>query len=204
MNNPFGLGTDLSNKGMGDVSVLLTRRLGAINDTVVTLSVGAPTGSHDATLKTQLLRQDQQLGAGKLTGSLMIDHTIDNIWGPTVVGGLASYRGGENELGSYRAPNATLYAYTSYFLGPFAPAIGLQLTGSPKHDTNLGDPMLTPLFSAAAQVSVEWATDWVAILVGAVVPYGYDGEKVDVNGASRNPWGLGAWLVGVGLAFAPF
>jgi hypothetical protein len=207
MNNPYGQGFDVANRGLGDVNVLLTRKLGAINDTMVTASIGAPTGSHKAHLiraESVVLPQDRQLGAGTLTGSLQIDHIIDNIWGPSVLGAIASWRGGSNDMESYRAPSATGYGYVSYLLGPFAPAAGLSVTGFSAHDRDQGTAQNTALFNVAANLSLEWSTDWVAVLLGASLPYQYDGEKLDNNGKPRNPWGFGAWIVALGVAFSPF
>jgi hypothetical protein len=206
MNDPYKLGFDVANSGVGDLNVLLTRRLGAINDSLVTLSLGAPTGTHQAHLvrdANAVLAQDRQLGAGKLTGSLQLDHIVDNIWGPTVLGAIASYRGGENDLKSYRGPSGTAYAYASYLLGPFAPAAGFSVTGFTAHDRDQGQEQASPLFLASANLSLEWATDWVAVLVGASLPYQYDGVKTS-NDRARNPWSFGAWIVALGVAFAPF
>jgi hypothetical protein len=207
MNNPYGQDFDVANRGLGDVNFLLTRRLGAINDTLLTLGIGVPTGSHDAHLLralTQVLPQDRQLGAGTLTGSLQLDHIIDNIWGPTVLGAVASWRGGENDLHSYRAPSATAYGYASYLLGPFAPAAGLSASGWTAHDRDQGTEQASALFNVAANASLEWSTDWVAVLLGASLPYQYDGEKLDNNGKARSPWSFGAWIVALGVAFSPF
>ncbi len=206
MRDPYGLGFDVRNRGLGDINMLLTRRFGAIKQLSATLSVGAPSGAHEATLvsyKSVMLEQDRQLGLGKPTASLTLDHTVDHGWGPTVVGGVASWRGGTNNLGSYRAPSATVYSYASYLLGPFAPAVGLQASGFSAHDKNRGAEQGSPLYSVAANVSLEWSTDWLAILVGASLPYQYDGLKTDANGRARSPWGLGPWIVALGFAFAP-
>jgi hypothetical protein len=207
MRDPYLLGFDVANRGIGDVNFLLTRRLGAINDTLVTLAVGVPTGAHDAHLLRAaevILPQDRQLGGGTYTGSLQLDHIVDNIWGPTVLGAIASWRGGENDLRSYRAPSGTAYAYASYLLGPFAPAAGLSLTGFTRHDRDQSTEQASALFNVAANVSLEWSTDWIAVLLGASLPYQYDGIKVDSNGNARNPWGFGAWIVALGVAFSPF
>jgi hypothetical protein len=203
--NPYGLGVDLANKGVGDVNALLTRKLGPINATSLTLSVGVPSGSHDVRFRnTELLPQDRQLGLGKPTASLMLDHTMDHIWGPSILGGVLSWRGGENKLGAYRAPSATGYYYVSYMMGPFATAAGLSLTGFAGRDRDRGDEQVSPLFMAAANVSFEWATDWMALLLGASFPYQYDGDKGDANGNARSPWGFAPWIVALGVAFAPF
>jgi hypothetical protein len=204
--DPYGLGFDVHNRGLGDVNALVTRKFGAIEQLSATLALGAPSGSHDATLvrdTSVLLAQDRQLGLGKPTASLMLDHVLDNDWGPTVLGGLASWRGGTNDLQSYRAPTASLYAFTSYLLGPFAPAIGLQASGFSRHDRDRGVEQASPLFSVAGNVSLEWSTDWLALLIGASFPYQYDGLRTDADGRPRNPWGFGPWVIAAGFAFSP-
>jgi hypothetical protein len=200
MNDPYGMAIDVSNQGLGDVNVLLGHRFGAIASWTATLSVGAPTGVHDATFRAQLLPQERQLGHGRPTASLMLDHTSDTDWGLTVLGGTVNWRGGENKLHSYRAPSASLYSHVGYVLGPLTPAVGLSVTGSAGHDRNGGMEQGTPLVSAAGSVSLEWATDWVAILLGASLPYDYVGRVGTAKGAN----GLGAWVVALGLAVAPF
>jgi hypothetical protein len=117
---------------------------------------------------------------------------------------VASWRGGENKLHNYRAPSASAYGYASYLLGPFAPAAGLTVTGFSGRDRDRGTAMVSPLFTASANLSLEWSTDWLAVLLGAAFPYQYDGKTTDANGASRTPWGWGAWIVALGVAFAPF
>jgi hypothetical protein len=74
-------GKDVANKGLGDVNVLVTRQLGPINATSLTAVLGLPTASDDAEYMMQLLAQDRQLGYGKLTGTLVLDHVVDRNWG---------------------------------------------------------------------------------------------------------------------------
>ncbi len=205
--DPYLQQFDVANLGLGDVNALLTRRFGAINDTIVTLSAGIPTGTHDAHLlraQNEILRNDGQLGLGKPTASLMLDHVIDNLWGPTVIGGVASWRGGQNELGNYRAPSATGYVYFSYLLGPIAPAIGISASGFAGHDRDQGADQMSPIFNTSVNASLEWATDTFAVLIGGSLPYQYDGTPRDVNNIPRNPWGFGPWIVALGLAMSPF
>jgi hypothetical protein len=209
MNNPFDRGFHVTNRGLGDVNLLVTRKLGAINATTVTAGVGLPTGKHDATLITYpeiTIEQDRQLGLGKPTASLSVDHVFDELWGLMMVGGMVNWRGGENALRSYRAPSATGHGYLGYFLGPLTPAFGLQVTGLTGHDRDRGaEQKGTPLFSVAPSLSLEWSSNWVAVMLGASVPYQYDGVKIDeVANRPRNPWGLGPWMLVLGLAVSPF
>jgi hypothetical protein len=204
MRDPLHNGADLSNSGLGDVSLLLTRKLGPIGATSVTATLGLPTGQYDGQYKLRILNQSQQRGFGKPTASLVLDHVGDEIWGLTLVGSSAAWRGGENEINNYRAPSASTYAYAGYFVGPLVPAIGLTLTGLTDHDRDQTVQQITGLYLASASVSVEWSTDWVAILVGAALPYQYDGVDKDTEGRPRKPHGWGPWMVGVGFEFSPF
>ena len=189
--DPYAFGYDISNEGMGDTSVLLTRRLGAVNATSFTLSVGIPTGGHKAANRTAVLRQDKQMGHGRYTGGAVIDHTFDNLWGPAVIGATVDYRGGENELKNYRAPSASAYAYAGYLLGPFVPVAGLTVTGIRGKDRDQERAQDLPLVTVAANASLEWATDYFALLLGASLPYDLQGN--------RQPW-----TAGLGLSISPF
>jgi hypothetical protein len=194
-------GYDLSNGGVGDVNLLVSRRFGAINDTTLTLSVGAPTGTHDAHCQLEQLEgkrvlvsclpQDRQLGAGSLSGGVLLEHTVDNISGPLIYGAAFAYPGAANAELNYRAPSLTAYLYRGWLVGPLVPALGLSLTQFTGHDRDVGfatDRPMSPM--AAANGSIEWATDWVALLAGVSFP---------VSSRGREPW-----TVGLGAAFAPF
>lgn len=189
--DPYGFGFDISNQGPGDTNVLVTRRMGAINATSLTLSVGIPTGGHKAQNRSAILRQDKQMGHGRYTGGAILDHTFDNLWGPAVIGATVDYRGGVNELQSYRAPSATAYAYAGYLLGPFVPVAGLTVMGVRAEDKDQDRVQDLPLLTVAANASLEWATDYFALLVGASFPF-------DVKG------NLQPWTAGFGLSISPF
>jgi hypothetical protein len=181
----------ISNSGLGDINAYVTRRLGPINATSITAALGFPTGTHDAQYKFDYLTQDKQLGLGNFTGSLMIDHTIDESWGLIVLGGLGAYRGGRNDLGSYRAPTGTLYSYAGYFLGPLVPALGVSVTGFTGKDQDRGIDQDLPLVLIAGNASIEWSTDWIAILAGVSFPFSTDAQ-------------LQPWLVALGVSVSPF
>jgi len=204
-------GIDYSNGGLGDVSLQATHKFGAINDTLLTLVVGLPTGTYQATFngipypQGVPLHQQQQLGFGRVTGSLILDHTFDRIWGVMILGAVGSYRGGQNApLENYRSPSATGYYYAGYFLGPFVPAVGLSVTGFQHHDRDLSQDENSGLLVMAPNFSLEWSTDWMAVLAGVSFPYQYDGITQDANGVSRSPWGWAPWLAALGVAFSPF
>lgn len=202
----YGLPVDISNSGFGDVSAFVTRRFGEMNDTALTLSLGAPTGVHDGRYRNDYLTQEKQLGAGKLSGSLALEHTMDQIWGVALVGASLSHRGGENDLGSYRAPTAGAYGYCGYFLGPWVPSIGLAAQRFLGVDRDRGLDQQVQLMSLTATVAVEWSTDWIALLAGASVPYGWEAsaapegaETNDLSGAGFQPWTLA-----LGVSVSPF
>jgi hypothetical protein len=197
---------DYTNTGLGDINILATRKLGRINSLLLTGVVGIPTGVYDArfTVGGTPLNQSQQIGFGEPTASLILDQTLDQVWGLIIFGGAAAWRGGENKIHNYRAPSGTSYGYIGCFLGPLVPAFGLSITGFTGHDKDQDAPQTTPLFSMAGNLSLEWSTDWIALLVAVSVPYGYDGIKLDENGQPRSPWRFLPWTVSLGFAAAPF
>jgi hypothetical protein len=200
---------DYSNSGIGDIALLGTRKFGRINDTTLTLLVGLPTGTYREKVGPSQLNQSQQIGFGWPTSNfptsgLTLDHTFDEVWGLWVVGGSASYRGSKNKASNYRSPSATAYSYFGYFLGPLVPAVGLSTTWYPNHDKDQDVIMRTPLLSFAANLSLEYSVDWIAFLLAASFPYGYDGIKLNESGEPRSPWGFFPWTVSLGIAASPF
>lgn len=207
LSNPGEPAVDMSNSGFGDVNLLGTFKFGPINATSLTASLGLPTGTHDAAFRSIPLTQEKQLGIGRVTGSLMLDHTIDEIWGLIVLGGLAAWRGGENELGNYRSPMASLYGYGGYFMGPFVPALGLTLSGFLKPDQNAKEDQDVPLVLLAPNASIEWSNDVVAVLLGVSVPFGLYAKKSTIEtvpGTQPSPTGIQPWTAAIGVSVSPF
>jgi hypothetical protein len=203
--NYLQTGTNVSNAGLGDMMLLLTRRLGPINATAVTATLGLPTGQHNGQYLNDYLTQDKQLGFGNFNGSLMVDQTLDQTWGLVVVGGFAGYRGGTNDLGSYRAPVGSLYTYAGYFLGPLVPTLGVQVIGFTGHDQDRGIDQALPLYLAAGNASIEWSNDDIAILLGASFPFGLDKVAASPGaGSNSNFFSLQPWVVALGLSISPF
>lgn len=201
----YGLPVDISNGGLGDISGSVTRRFGEINATALTLSIGAPTGVHDATYKADYLTQEKQLGAGRPSGSLTLDHTMDEQWGLIVLGGTGAYRGGENELGNYRAPSAGIYGYCGYYAGPWVPSLGLSVQRFFGVDRDRGLDQQVQLMSATGTIALEWSTDWLAILAGASLPFGWEGtEGPDGGENDLQTAGFQPWTVSLGFSVSPF
>jgi hypothetical protein len=201
----YRLPVDISNGGVGDVSVFVTRRFGEINDTSLTLLLGLPTGVHDAKYKNDYLTQEKQLGLGKFTGSATLDHTFDKTWGLIVLGGSFGYRGGQNALANYRAPAGAVYGYAGYFLGPFVPSLGLSLQHFFGIDRDRGLDQQVQLWAVSGTFALEWSSDWLAILAGVSLPFGWDTRGAVDGGANSNPGpGLQPWTVGLGFTVSPF
>jgi ABC-type anion transport system duplicated permease subunit len=78
------------------------------------------------------------------------------------------------------------------------------VTGFTGHDRDQDLPQTTPLFSIAQNFSLEWSTDWIAVLIAASFPFGYDGITQDENGYPRSAWRFLPWTVSLGIAVAPF
>lgn len=190
---------DVSNGGLGDMSVMLIRKFGEINDTIATLSVGLPTGEANAIVPSEgsPLSQEKQLGFGRPNASLALDHVFDEIWGLFVMGGTASYRGGRNKNESYRAPSANAYSYVGYYAGPFVPSLGVTVTGFSAHDEDINARQNTPLVTVSPTAAVEWSSDYVAILLGGSLPFGT--ARINDNKPFLLPW-----TVSLGISVSPF
>jgi hypothetical protein len=208
----------ISNGGLGDVNVFLSRKLGTDNSTTVTVIGGMPTGTYTAQFKGTPLTPDEQLGFGRLTGTLQIEHTFDQDWGLLLVGGTAGYRGGKqtdkflwiadvtNSQHNYRAPSAAIYGYAGYFLGPLVPALGLNLTGFTQQDTrgDFGETLDAPVATGALHASIEWSNTYLAILAGVYVPIALRGTDWHTSPTANGDRYLQPWTAAVGISTSPF
>ena len=150
------------------------------------------------------LNQSAQLGFGKPTAALVLDQTFDQVWGLVVVGGVGAWRGGENKLNSYRAPTASLYGYTGYFLGPFVPSFGFVLSGYRGHDV---DRNSRADHAAREPVGAGWAR--VVLRLARADGRGNASRtsttaSTSTNRVCRDPWGFMPWTVSFGVSAAPF
>jgi hypothetical protein len=84
------------------------------------------------------------------------------------------------------------------------PALGVSVTGFTGHDRDRTAPENTGLYLLSPTASLEWSTDWIALLAGFSVPYQYDGVKQTAEGRPRSPWGFGSWTATLGISFSPF
>lgn len=186
-----GMTRTASLAGWGDLSLEVTRKLGISNATSLTLSLSAPTGAHDAIRQGIELPQRLQLGSGTIGGALLFEHTRDHDWGLSIYGAALQYGGPENSLGDQRASAASAYAHAGYIKGPFVAALGLSLTSKLMGDRERGARILDqPMVLASPSVSLEWSTDWLALLLAASSPLSLSG--------------LESWMVGLGLQASLF
>jgi hypothetical protein len=202
--NPGAAGYDISNGGLGDVSAIVERKLGPINATKLRGIVGFPTGQYRGSFMMTELPPDQQLGFGRVTGTLMLEHTIDETWGLILLGAAGGYRGGKNAAHNYRAPGGSVYGYVGWNLGSIVPALGATLTGFTRQDErgDFGDTINAPVAMAAANASIEWSNDYLAILLGAQIPYALRGK--DWSHPAAPHYGWQPWTLALGLNFSPF
>lgn len=198
MRDPYAIGIDLANKGPGDVSASLTHKLGDTRAWLMSASVGIPTGVHDRTFRmSEILPQDRQLGLGQPTGQLVLDHVMDELWGAAVIGGALNWRGSQNNLGSSRAPAASLYGHAAYLLGRFAPSIGLTLTGFAGKDKDRLQEQAMPQAVVSPNVSLEWSADSIAFLASFTTPYEVGVQSETVKRHNK----VGNWMFTLGTAF---
>jgi hypothetical protein len=195
---------DLSNGGLGDVSLLITRRLGRVNATSMTAMVGLPSARYKDSFLGTKLDPDQQLGFGRATTTLVLDHTLDQTWGLVILGTTVGYRGGKNSEHNYRAPGGSVYSYVGWFVGPLVPVLGATLTGFTRQDEvgDNGDTVNAPVATAAANASLEWSNDYVALLLGAQFPYALRGK--DWSDPAAPHYGLQPWTLSLGISVSPF
>ena len=205
MRDPYQLDIDLSNGGLGDASLQVTRQLGPIGATSLTATLGLPTGKSDTTFRMSPLRQHQQLGFGKFTGSLTVDHTLDETWGLMVLGITGGHRGGRERArqlpgaereratrlpGSTSAPSCRRWDFPARFSAV---------------TTAIGARKRTARFfrSQGSWRSNGRPTGWL-LLVGASLPYQYDAVFKTSEGFPKSPWSWGQWVLGLGVTLSPF
>jgi hypothetical protein len=164
--------------GFGDVSLELSRKLGAAETHYLALIASIPTGAYDAVRQGIVLPQRLQLGSGALGATAQYQHTRDRDWGLMLFGATASYNGWKNAIGDYRAPTATASTHVGYILGPLVPSAGLTLFGKPAHDRERGADLAAsgdPLFMLIPSLGLEWSNAWVAVMLAGTVGLAYNG-----------------------------
>lgn len=183
--------------GFGDVGLEVTRKLGITNAHSLTLSASFPSGAHDAVRHGVVLPQRMQLGNGTVSAGMIYEHTRDAVWGIMIFGGNLFYNGWENQIaesvsgGDFRGPTASAYMHLGYILGPFVPSAGLTVTGRFMDDRERGIGIGAPWAMIVPNLTIEWSSDWVALLLSASLPLSFEN-------------GIENWLVGVGVQTSLF
>lgn len=201
--------------GWGDISFDVTYKLGLTNSSRITASLTTPTGSYDAVREGVVLPQQAQLGSGQFAAAITFEHTFDKIWGMILVGGnvaspLAGRTGpstdftlnpdaaetGANSIGDYRASSASAYAYVGYLWGPFVPHAGFTFTGKYEQDRERWELLETQsLLTGTFHLGVEWASDYVALLLAGNM-------TVSIDRLADN--GVEAWTLALGATTSVF
>ena len=210
-------GIPLTNAGLGDTNLFLSRKLGADNSSTLTLIGGLPTGSYTATFKGSYLTPDEQLGFGRVTATLQAEHIYDRDWGLMIVGGNLGYRGGQQtdkflwvvdkiSNHNYRSPSASLFGYAGYFLGPLVPAAGVMFTGYRRQDTSgdFGETLDAPVATVAGHLSLEWSNPYIAVLGGVFVPFALRGTDWQTSPTANYGRYLQPWTVALAISASPF
>jgi hypothetical protein len=86
------------------------------------------------------------------------------------------------------------------------PALGLSFTGFTGPDRSRGIDQDVPLLLLAANASLEWSTDWIAILAGVSVPFGLYARPLSDSGVkpAQSAVGLQPWTAAIGVSISPF
>ncbi len=168
----LGIGKVARISGLGDASLDVSVRLGALGSQQLSFVATAPTGSSDAVRQGVVLPQHLQLGTGVPGATVMYEHSRDHDWGLVVLGATATYGGWENRIGDYRAPSATAYAHAGYLWGAWVPSAGLTMFAKAARDRERGSdrlPAADPRVMLMPSVGLEWSSEWVAVLPGVIL-----------------------------------
>ncbi len=190
--------------GFGDLSFDVTRKLGITNSSALTLTVTAPTGAHDAIRQGEVMPLRSQLGPGVPTATLAFEHTFDKTWGLILVGGSVSSGSWGQEIdietsrpsypagGDMRGASVTGWSHFGFIAGPFMPSVGLTVIGKMQKDVERGEVMDQPWVLVPLSASLEWSSDYLAVLATAQAPLNVQSKVFD------------SWMVGLGVKASLF
>ena len=139
----FPGGKTIKLDGPGDVSLLVTRQFGLEGNTSATVTVGLPTGEYDHIVEGWYSPPyDAQLGIGKPTLGVTVEHNLNRDWGPVILGGGYNYNGGWNDVEpnpSFRGDTLQAYCYVGYRTEMFVHSVGANLSYSLQNDVDRGN-----------------------------------------------------------------
>ena len=193
--------------GFGDISLEITRKLGITNAHMVTLTLNAPTGAHDAVRQGVVLPPQLQLGSGVLGAQRALRAHHGSRLGPHALRRQRQLRRlGEQRWRTSAAPAPPATSTLGYLLGPFVALAGRDPLGKFQHDRE-HDPDYgpdeqasldrsdedDPLLLITPNVGLEWSTDYLALLLSAAPTLSYNGyERVSFSLGLHLPL-LSAW-----------
>lgn len=190
--------------GFGDLSFDVTRKLGIANASSLTLTVTAPTGVHDAIRQGEVMPLRSQLGPGVPTATLSFEHTFDTTWGLIIAGSSVSSGSWGQEItietslpnypsgGDLRGASVSGWSHFGFIVGPFMPSVGVTVVGKIQKDVERGEAMNQPWVMVPLSASLEWSSDYVAILATAQAPLNIHSKIFD------------NWMVGLGVKTSVF
>ena len=107
-----------------------------------------------------------------------------------IVGGSASWGGQENSIGDFRSSSGGMFAHAGYLMGPLVPAMGISLTAKLDHDRERFKDLDDKLYTAGLSASLEWSSDYLALLAGGLV--------------ALSPDGMESWSLALGISSSLF
>lgn len=128
--------------GLGDVSLLVSRQFGMEGNTSANVTVGLPTGEYDRVVSGYSLPYDAQLGIGKPTLGVTVEHTLNRDWGPMILGGGYNHNGGWNDVEpnpSLRGDTLQAYCYAGYRTERSVHSVGANLSYALQNDVDRGN-----------------------------------------------------------------
>jgi hypothetical protein len=135
----FPGGYDLETDGLGDLSLLISRKFGMEGNTSANLTIGLPTAEYKQLEQSYYYYPyDAQLGKGVTTASVTLERNLNRDWGLMIMGGGYNYNGGENEIGNLRGDTLTGYFYLGYRREFMVHSFGVNLSYGLDKDRNLG------------------------------------------------------------------
>jgi hypothetical protein len=188
-------------EGFGDLSFLVTRKFGLEGHTSATLTLGIPIAEYDRVDSVPgndlPVPYDAQLGKGVVTVGLTAEQSLDQDWGPVIVGGGYNYGGGKNdvELGNRKGTSVsdalTAYCYVGYRTDLFVHSVGVNFSYSFEKDLDWGEPAEDPSgFLTTLQYGLEYSHIDFPIFLAVTASLSPDPEA--------NTW---AWALGVVTSF---
>jgi hypothetical protein len=167
---PPGMPDPIRTFGFGDLTLLATRQFGMEGDTSASITLGLPTAEYDRVIEGNAVDYDAQLGTGVTTFGLTAEHSLNNDWGPVILGGGYNYGGGTNDIGNKRGSSLTMYCYAGYRTEMMVHSVGANLSIPLSDDENQGNVVegQSP-FLLTLQYGLEWSVTYKVPVFAAIL-----------------------------------